>query len=108
MSYLLHLGATVMCPHGGQAQPGSSAARVKLSGQPAVTVAHVMTVTGCPFTTGSNPMPCTQLQWTSPATRVRIEGSPALLSSSSGIAIGPSGPQGSPQVVMQQARVRGQ
>ncbi|WP_374636563.1 hypothetical protein [Paracoccus sp. (in: a-proteobacteria)] len=108
MRYLLHMGATVMCPHGGQAQPSSSAARVKLSGQPAVTVAHMMTVAGCPFTSGSNPMPCTQVQWTTPATRVIIEGSPALLSSSSGIVIGPSGPQGSPQVVAQQARVRGQ
>ena len=108
MSYLLHLGATVMCPHGGQAQPGSSAARVKLSGQPAVTVAHVMTVTGCPFTTGSNPMPCTQLQWTSPATRVRIEGAPALLSSSGGICIGAAGPAGPPQVVASQIRVTGQ
>ena len=108
MSYLLHMGATVMCPHGGQAQPGSSAARVKLSGQPAVTVAHMMTVAGCPFSTAAGPQPCTQVQWTTPATRVTIEGSPALLSSSSGIAIGPSGPQGSPQVVAQQARVRGQ
>ena len=108
MTNLLHMGATVICPHGGQAQPGGSSARVKLSGQPAVTVAHMMTIAGCPFTSGTNPMPCTQVQWTTPATRVTIEGSPALLSSSGGICIGAAGPAGPPQVVASQVRVTGQ
>lgn len=108
MTNLLHMGATVMCPHGGQAQPGGSSARVTLSGQPAVTVAHSMTIAGCPFTSGSNPMPCTQVQWTSPATRVTIEGNPALLSGSGGICIGAAGPAGPPQVVASQIRVTGQ
>ncbi|WP_323715533.1 hypothetical protein [Paracoccus aminovorans] len=107
MTNLLHMGATVMCPHGGQAQPGGSSARVKLGGQPAVTVAHSMTIAGCPFTT-STPQPCTQVQWTTPATRVTIEGSPALLSSSGGICIGAAGPAGPPQVVASQVRVTGQ
>lgn len=108
MSNLLHQGATIMCPHGGQAQPSSSSTRVKLSGQPAVTVAHMMTVAGCPFAPSGGPQPCTQVQWTTPAIRVRIEGSPALLSTSGGIAIGAAGPAGPPQVVAQQMRVRGQ
>lgn len=108
MSFLLHLGATVLCPHGGQALPTNSSARVFLGGQPAVNLTHSYTIAGCPFVTGSNPSPCAQIQWTGPATRVRIEGAPAILSTSSGIAIGPSGPQGSPQVVRQQTRARGQ
>lgn len=108
MTKLLHQGATVICPHGGQAQPGGSSARVTLGGQPAVTVAHMMTIAGCPFSTAAGPQPCTQVQWTSPATRVRIEGSPALLSSSGGICIGAAGPAGPPQVVASQARVSGQ
>ncbi|MFC3571254.1 hypothetical protein [Paracoccus sp. TOH] len=108
MTSLLHRGATILCPHGGQAQPGSSSTRVQLGGQPAVTVAHMMTISGCPFTSGTNPMPCTQVQWTTPAARVTIEGSPALLSSSGGICIGAAGPAGPPQVVASQIRVTGQ
>ena len=36
---ILHLGATVICSHGGQAQPMTPFPRVLLSGQPAVTLA---------------------------------------------------------------------
>ncbi|MDQ7263120.1 hypothetical protein NM680_15095 [Paracoccus sp. PS-1] len=108
MTNLLHMGATILCPHGGQAQPGSSSTRVQLGGQPAVTVAHMMTIAGCSFSTPDGPKPCTQVQWTTPATRVTIEGSPALLSSSGGICIGAAGPAGPPQVVAQQVRVTGQ
>lgn len=108
MSGLLHMGATVICPHGGQALPGGSSARVSLGGQPAITLSHAMTIAGCAFNVGGTPQPCTQVQWTSPATRVRIEGAPALLSSSGGICIGAAGPAGPPQVVASQIRVTGQ
>ena len=36
---LLHLGATVLCAHGGQAQPTAPNPRVLVSGQPMVTMA---------------------------------------------------------------------
>jgi uncharacterized Zn-binding protein involved in type VI secretion len=109
MSFLLHQGAQVLCSHGGQATPTMASARVKLSGQPATTQGHAYTIAGCPFSTPEPaPKPCTSVQWTTVATRVRIEGQPALLSSSSGVTNGPMGVQGSPQVVMQQTRVRGQ
>ncbi|MCR9088143.1 MAG: hypothetical protein NXH97_15515 [Rhodobacteraceae bacterium] len=108
MSFLLHLGATVICTHGGQALPSTTSTRVQLGGQPAVTAAHSFTIAGCPFSTGDGPKPCASVTWTAPATRVRIEGAPALLSSSAGITIGPLGTQGAPQAVVQQARVRGQ
>ena len=108
MGNLLHIGATILCPHGGQGQPTSGATRVTLSGQPAITMAQMVMVAGCPFTSGSNPMPCTSVQWTTAATRVTIEGSPALLSTGNGLCLGPSGPQGAPQMVAQQMRVSGQ
>ncbi|MEE4109133.1 MAG: hypothetical protein V2I24_07295 [Halieaceae bacterium] len=108
MSFNLHLGATVLCTHGGTATPVSASARVKLGGQPATTLAHTYTIAGCPLTTPDGPKPCTTVQWTSPATRVRIEGQPALLSTSQGITIGPLGTQGAPMAVAQQVRVRGQ
>lgn len=108
MTNLLHMGATILCPHGGQGQPGGSSARVKLGGQPAITVSHQITIAGCAFSTAVGPQPCTQVQWTTPATRVKIEGSPALLSTSGGICIGAAGPAGPPQVVAGQVRVTGQ
>ena len=109
MSFLLHMGATVICTHGGQANPTSVSARVTLGGQPAVNLTHVWMIAGCPFATPEPaPKPCTTVQWTSPATRVLIEGSPAILSTTSGITIGPMGTQGAPQAVAQQTRVTGQ
>lgn len=109
MSFLLHQGATVLCTHGGQATPTTASLRVKLGGQPATTLAHTYTIAGCPFATPEPaPKPCTTVQWTTPATRVRIEGQPALLSTSQGITIGPLGTQGTPTAVAQQVRVKGQ
>ena len=35
MGFLVHQGATVICAHGGQAQPSTTVPRVTLSGQPA-------------------------------------------------------------------------
>jgi hypothetical protein len=106
--YLLHLGVKVMCSHGGQANPGGASARVMLSGQPAVSLTHAYSIAACPFTTPEPaPKPCVTLQWTTPATRVLVEGAPAILSTSSGLTIGPMGPQGSPQVAAQQMRVQG-
>ena len=45
--FLLHLGATVMCAHGGQAQPTAVQPRVLVSGQPVVTLAAPYVVAGC-------------------------------------------------------------
>ena len=109
MGFLLHLGATVLCSHGGQAMPTSTSTRVQLSGQPAVNLSHSYQIAGCPFATPEPaPKPCLSVQWTSPATRVRIEGSPAILSTSQGLTLGPMGVQGTPQVVAEQTRVQGQ
>lgn len=109
MGFLLHMGATVICTHGGQAQPAGASTRVLLSGQPAVTLTHAQTIAGCPFTTPEPaPKPCTSVQWTMTARRVLIEGAPAILSDSSGLTIGPMGPQGSPSAVSFQTRVSGQ
>jgi hypothetical protein len=108
MSFLLHVGATVICSHGGQATPAGGSARVLLSRQPAVSLAHSYTIAGCPFATPEPaPKPCATVQWTTVATRVRIEGQPAILSTSTGLTVGPMGVQGQPQAVAQQTRARG-
>jgi hypothetical protein len=81
---LLHLGATVVCAHSGQGIPDVTDPRVTLSGQPAVTIDSPYTIAGCPFPPVSGG-PCVSGVFLVPATRVLIDGSPALLLSSEGV-----------------------
>ena len=84
--FLLHLGATVLCAHGGQATPSAPNPRVLLSGQPATTLGAPYMIAGCampPPTAGNGP--CVTGQWLMGATRVLIGGQPALLQASPSI-----------------------
>ena len=102
--FLLHMGATVMCAHAGQAQPVSPNPRVLVSGQPIVTQTTLYTIAGCPFMTGTNPMPCVTAQWVTGATRVMAGGQPVLLIDSQAICT----PNGTPlMVITTQTRVTG-
>jgi len=78
--FLLHLGATVLCAHGGQAQPTAVQPRIMLGGQPAVTLAAPYVVAGCalPPPPAANG-PCVTAQWLTGTTRVTSEGLPLLL-----------------------------
>jgi hypothetical protein len=80
--YLLHVGATVMCIHGGQAQATASNPRVMVGGQAVVTQAAPHTVTGCPWNISSVPSPCVTAQWVTAATRVKAGGVPVLVQDS--------------------------
>lgn len=103
--YVLHVGAQVMCAHGGQAQPTVPNPRVKVMGQPVVTQAPPYAIAGC-----GNPVPpanvgpCVTAQWLSAATRVKVMGQPVLLQDSKAICT----PTGTPlSVVVTQMRVKG-
>lgn len=101
--YLLHVGATVLCAHGGQAQPMAPDARVRVGGQPVVTQAAPYSVAACPFATGS-PQPCVTAQWVTAALRVRASGQPVLLQDSQAV----TAPNAVPlNVVSTQVRVKG-
>lgn len=103
--FLLHMGATVMCAHGGQAQPTAVDPRVTVSGQPVVTVAAPWLVAGCAFPPppAANG-PCLTAQWITSAVRVLANGLPVLLLDSQAICA----PTGTPLlVVMAQPRVTG-
>lgn len=105
--FLLHVGATVMCPHAAPATAVSSNTRVFVSGQPVATMADLFTVTGCAFAPGG-PSPCLTVRWLVPATRVLVNGQPALLQDSTGLCLNPAqAPQGPPVVAITQVRVRG-
>ena len=47
--YILQMGATVLCAHGGQATATSPFPRVTLGGQPVTTQPPPWTIAGCPF-----------------------------------------------------------
>lgn len=103
--FVLHVGATVLCTHAGQAQPVTSNPRVRVSGQPIVTQANTYTIAGCslptpPVANG----PCVTAQWVTAATRVRASGMPVLLQDSQAICA----PTGTPlNILLTQFRVKG-
>ncbi len=101
---LLHVGATVMCAHGGQAQPTAPNPRVLVSGQPIVTQPAPYAIAGCPFNVSGAPVPCVTAQWVSGATRVMSNGAPVLLLDSQAICT----PNGTPLIItVTQTRVTG-
>ena len=103
--FLLHLGATVMCAHAGQAQSTSPNPRVLVSGQPIVLQPAPYVIAGCPFVTpAGNPLPCVTANWIVGATRITSNGMPVLLLDSQAICI----PNGTPlMITVTQTRVTG-
>jgi hypothetical protein len=103
--FLLHLGATVLCSHAGQAQPTAPNPRVMVNGTPTVTLAAPYVVAGCalsppPAANG----PCVTAQFVTAATRVTSNGQPLLLLDSQAICA----PTGTPLIiVVTQTRVTG-
>lgn len=102
---LLHLGATVLCAHAGQAMPGVTSPRVMVSGQPVATLTSPYLVAGCtlPPPPAANG-PCVTAQFVTSALRVVTLGQPVLLMDSQAICA-PTGTPLLPTVV--QPRVIG-
>src|ERR1051325_1329545 len=99
---ILHLGATVICSHAGQAQPTAPNPRVLVSGQPVVTLTAPYVIAGCPFVPPGGNGPCVTAQWVVGAARVLAAGVPVLVQS--GVAI--CAPTGTPlNVLVTQTRV---
>jgi hypothetical protein len=92
---VLHLGATVMCMHAGQATPAAPFPRVLLSGQPVVTLTSPYVVAGCALT-GTSAPPCVTAQWIVGAVRVVAGGAPLLTFAGQSICM----PSGSPLLPM--------
>lgn len=105
----LHVGATILCPHGGQVQVVPGNPRVKLSGQPAATMSDQFMIAGCAFMAGTKPQPCVKVQWLVPAARVKAGGQPLILQSSTGLCMSAESiPQGPPNAASFQVRVSAQ
>ena len=101
MAFLIQMGATVMCAHGGQATPVTPNPRVLLSGQPSLLISGQWVVAGCPLVPPPLP-PCVTGQWLVGTVRVLSNGQPLVVQSGSGITL----PNGTPMIpVTMQPRV---
>jgi hypothetical protein len=100
--FLVQQGATVICPHAGQAQPTTPNPRVGLSGQPAVGLSGPWTVAACTLPPSAGG-PCVTASWATGSVRVQSMGQPLVVQSGSATCV----PTGVPlQVTATQARVR--
>lgn len=101
---LLHLGATVMCAHGGTATPAVPNPRVLVSGQPTALMSGPYLIAGCPFNVSGSPVPCVTAQWVVAAIRVLSNGQPVVLMDSQAVCM----PNGTPLIPLAaQTRVIG-
>ena len=97
--FLLHFGATVICPHGGHAQPTMPNPRVLVSTQPTATMPAPWGVVGCVPPSGP---PCVTASFVTASLRVKSNFQPLLLFDSQAF----SAQNGAPvRAVASQARV---
>lgn len=78
---ILHVGATVLCAHGGQAVPTAPSPVVLVSGMPAATVTAPYAVAGCAFVPPAGNGPCVTAQWIVGTVRVLSQGQPLVIMS---------------------------
>jgi len=95
--FLIHVGATVLCSHAGQAQATVPNPRVTVSGQPTVAMSAPWVVAGCAFPpppAGNGP--CVSAQFVTGSTRVTSNGQPLLCFDSQAICA----PTGTPLLIV--------
>lgn len=76
---ILHMGATVLCAHGGQAIPTVPSPAVLVSGMPIATIAAPYAVAGCAFAPPAGNGPCVTAQWGVGAVQVLSQGQPVVI-----------------------------
>jgi hypothetical protein len=97
-----------VCVHGGQMTVAGTGARVLLLGQPAAKAIDIHPIVGCALNISGKPQPCVTGSQFAPAGRVFIDGQPALLNTSVGIAkSAEQAPQGTVSITAAQTRVFG-
>ena len=98
---ILHLGATVLCTHAGQATPMAPFPRVLVMGQPVVTLTSPYAIAGCALT-GTAVPPCVTGQLAMGAARVLAGGAPVATLMSQSVCV----PTGTPMLpLVAQTRV---
>jgi hypothetical protein len=102
--FVVHVGSTVLCMHGGQAQPVAPFPRVTVSGMPIATMLSPYAVAGCAFVPPAGNGPCVMAQWLVGATRVFAGGAPVLLQTSQAMCAPTATPLA---ILLTQTRVAG-
>lgn len=98
---LVEQGATVLCSHGGQAQPTVPSPRVTLGGKPALTLSPPWTIAACPFPPNSGG-PCATAMWSVGTVRVTSMKQPLVIATGTATCV----PTGVPlMATVVQARV---
>jgi hypothetical protein len=93
--FLVHVGAQVLCAHGGQAQPTVPNPRVLVSGQPTVLMTSPYVIAGCAFPPPPTANgPCVTGQWLTGSTRVLSNGQPLVINAGSSVCA----PTGTPMI----------
>jgi len=93
--FLVHVGATVLCSHAGQAQATVPNPRVMVSGQPTVTMSGPWVVAGCTLPPPAGG-PCVSAQFVTAALRVTSNGQPLLCQANQAVCV----PTGTPLLIV--------
>ena len=90
--------STVQCAHLGRGTPATPNPRIKINGQPVVTIATQYAIAQCTFPamTGGNSPPCVSGSFTTASTKVLTDTGFLLLADSKGTSL----PNGTPLVVL--------
>ena len=100
---LLTSDSLLLCPHGGQALPVTTASRVRIDGVPAVSVGTIYTIVGCTLPP-SEGGPCVGASFVAASDRVSSDGTALLSAGSPAVCL----PTGAPLLIdAAQTRVSG-
>jgi hypothetical protein len=93
------INSSLQCPHGGTVKIIPANTRAQADGGLIATLSDTFIVSGCPFqipATPPIPSPCVSVRWIVADTRVKVNGSPSLSQSSTGLCLSaaqvPQGP----------------
>ena len=91
---ILHMGAVVMCAHGGVATPTAPNPMVLVSGMPITTIAAPWVIAGCAFVPPAGNGPCVSGMWIVGSLQVTSNGQPVAIMSGVSTCV----PTGTPMV----------
>jgi hypothetical protein len=94
-SPVLHIGAGVICAHGGSASPTTSFDRVRVGGQPVLTVTSSFLIADCAGDPSAPTNRCVVGRFLTGAARVLAGGAPVLVQHSASACE----PTGTPMIV---------
>ncbi len=87
MAGLLNTSSMMQCPHGGMVNVISSDTKVQAASSFVLRSSDTFTIAGCPFTLGTTPHPCVQVQWAQTSLKSQAVGDFTLTEESVGLCV---------------------